>query len=177
MRVGGGGKKSSAWTSGLKKRLLGKAILQNKASQHPVCPTRPEGRDSHFVVADVGVQRAGMCRLAWGRGTWGCGGRGWAGVLGFVASARRGPLRLGITWSSSARGRGVEWVGIGLVGFKWMTSQNGRISSRKGVRFVSVTGWRISLPGWIRSCVEWVEWGHGGWLVWRVFLPGFSSLV
>ena len=53
MRVGGGGKKSSAWTSGLEKRPSCKAILQNKVSQHPVRPTRPDGRDAHFVVADV----------------------------------------------------------------------------------------------------------------------------
>ena len=38
--------------SGLKDRPSGKAILQNKASQHPVRPTRPDGRDAHFVVAD-----------------------------------------------------------------------------------------------------------------------------
>ena len=30
--MGGGGKKSSTWTSGLKERSLGKAILQNKVS-------------------------------------------------------------------------------------------------------------------------------------------------
>ena len=53
MRVGGGGKKSSAWTSGLKERPSGKAILQNKASQHPERPTRPDGQDVHFVIADV----------------------------------------------------------------------------------------------------------------------------
>ena len=52
MRVGGGGKKSSAWTSGLKERPLGKAILQHKASQHLVRLTRPDGRDAHFIVAD-----------------------------------------------------------------------------------------------------------------------------
>ena len=51
--MGDGGKKSSAWTSGLKKRPSGKAILQIKASQHPVRPTCPDGWDAHFVVADV----------------------------------------------------------------------------------------------------------------------------
>ena len=52
MRVGGGRKKRSACTSGLKERPSGIAILQNKASQHLVRPMRPDGRDAHFVVAD-----------------------------------------------------------------------------------------------------------------------------
>ena len=38
--------------SGLKERPSGKAILQNKASQHPVHPTRTDGRDAYFVVAN-----------------------------------------------------------------------------------------------------------------------------
>ena len=53
MGLGGGGKKSSAWKSGLKERPSGKAIVQNKASQHLVRPTRPDGRDAHFVIADA----------------------------------------------------------------------------------------------------------------------------
>ena len=52
MRVRGGGKTSSACTSGLKKRPSGNAILQNKASQQQARPMRPDGRDAHFVVAD-----------------------------------------------------------------------------------------------------------------------------
>ena len=53
MRVRGGRKNSSACTSGLKEHPSGKAILQNKALQHPVRPTRPDRRDANFVVADV----------------------------------------------------------------------------------------------------------------------------
>ena len=52
--------KSSAWTSGLKERPSGKAILQNKASQHTVCPTHPDGWDAHFVVADVTNHNGGV---------------------------------------------------------------------------------------------------------------------
>ena len=74
--MGGGGKKSSAWTSGLKECPSGKGILQNKASQHPLCPTRLDGQDAHFVIADVskyvqtrtGKADLGVWKRWWGRG-------------------------------------------------------------------------------------------------------------
>ena len=37
--------------------------MQNKASQHPVRPTRPDGRDAHFVVADVNSEGEAIWEL------------------------------------------------------------------------------------------------------------------